>query len=404
MLTDFLKLSLLNLKNRKLRSWLTMLGIFIGIAAVVALISLGQGLQNAIDAQFQQLGHDKITVMGKVGQITSPMASLISSKPLTDRDLNAVRRVNGIEEVTGWLMKSASMEYKKETRGIFIEGIDPETIGMFSGAYAIEKGRDLKKDDKTEVVIGHRLASSDFGRRINVGNKILLDGNEFEVVGIMKKMGTSEDSVAYLHINAMREYMNEPEKYSMLFAQVKNIDEIERIKEDVESELKKLRGEARKEEPVSFVVQTSEQLMQAFGNIFGIVQAVLIGIAAISLFVGGVGTMNTMYTAVLERTKEIGIMKAIGARNSDILLLFLIESSLLGLVGGGIGVFLGLAMGKGAEFVAANLLGTSLLKAAVTPELVLGALLFSLVVGALSGTLPALQASRMNPVDSLRHE
>ncbi|MFA5247531.1 MAG: FtsX-like permease family protein, partial [Candidatus Micrarchaeia archaeon] len=127
-------------------------------------------------------------------------------------------------------------------------------------------------------------------------------------------------------------------------------------------------------------------------------------IAAISLIVGAVGIMNTMYTAVLERTKEIGIMKAIGAKNSEIMVLFLIESGLLGLVGGVIGVILGYIMGKAAEVIANQMLGSSLLKLYFPPELIIGALLFSFVIGALSGMVPARQASHLRPVDALRYE
>mgnify|MGYP000268169986 CR=1 FL=1 len=139
-------------------------------------------------------------------------------------------------------------------------------------------------------------------------------------------------------------------------------------------------------------------------NIFNIVQAVLVGIASISLLVGGIGIMNTMYTAVLERTKEIGTMKAIGARNSHILLLFLIESGLLGLVGGIIGVMIGVGLAKGAEYGAGIVLGNDLLRASLNPVIIFGALAFSFLIGSLSGIAPAYQASKLKPVDALRWE
>ncbi|MFH1823570.1 MAG: FtsX-like permease family protein, partial [archaeon] len=139
-------------------------------------------------------------------------------------------------------------------------------------------------------------------------------------------------------------------------------------------------------------------------DIFGIVQAVFIGIAAISLVVGGIGIMNTMYTAVLERTREIGIMKAVGARNRNILTLFLIESGILGLVGGAIGVLIGIGLSTGVAFVAAQALGTTFLRAVFPWYLIVGALAFSFGIGSLSGILPAIQASRLKPVDALRYE
>jgi putative ABC transport system permease protein len=170
----------------------------------------------------------------------------------------------------------------------------------------------------------------------------------------------------------------------------------------IEKALRQSRGVSKGHE--DFKVSTSEQLLESFNTIFNVVQVIIIGIAAISLIVGAVGIMNTMYTAVLERTKEIGIMKAIGAKNSEIMVLFLIESGLLGLVGGVIGVILGYIMGKAAEVIANQMLGSSLLKLYFPPELIIGALLFSFVIGALSGMVPARQASHLRPVDALRYE
>jgi len=130
----------------------------------------------------------------------------------------------------------------------------------------------------------------------------------------------------------------------------------------------------------------------------------LVGIAAISLIVGGIGVANTMYTSVLERTKEIGTMKAVGAKNSDIMFLFLIESGLLGLIGGVIGVLIGLGLSKIAEYFATVQLGTNLLQASASTNLIIGALIFSFLIGAISGVFPAMQASKLKPVDALRYE
>ena len=168
--------------------------------------------------------------------------------------------------------------------------------------------------------------------------------------------------------------------------------------------MKRDRDEKLKEKPKTFSVSTSEQLLETFGDILSVVQAVLVGIATISLLVGGIGIMNTMYTAVIERTKEIGTMKAVGARNSDILFIFLFESGLLGLVGGAIGIGIGIGLGKTAEYIASVSLGTDLLKAVFPWYLILGALTFSFLVGCISGVAPAYQASRLKPADALRYE
>jgi putative ABC transport system permease protein len=403
---DHFSLAFNNLRRRKLRSWLTMIGIFIGIAAVVALISLGQGLQNAIEEQFEQLGSDKITVMGKAGFIVSPIASELSSKPLTKKDIAIIEKIQGVEIVSGFLMKSLEIEFKKEKKDIIISGIETDDYQkMFKGTYEIYSGKDLKSKDKSKVIIGYNTANKDFNKKIIVGNKIMIAGKDFEVVGIMEKIGSPpDDSSIIMNINSLRELTNEPEIISMIFAKVKKGFEVDQVAENIEKDLKKYRNEKLKEDPKTFSVSTSEQLLETFGNILGVVQAVLVGIAGISLLVGGIGIMNTMYTAVIERTKEIGTMKAIGAKNSDILFIFLFESGLLGVVGGGIGILIGISLSKSAEYISKITFGTDLLQADTTMTLIGGALVFSFLIGTLSGVLPAMQAAKLKPADALRYE
>ena len=158
------------------------------------------------------------------------------------------------------------------------------------------------------------------------------------------------------------------------------------------------------EKTQDFIILTPEELLETFGVVLNIITGFLGGIALISLIVGGIGITNTMYTSVLERTKEIGTMKAIGAQNKDILMIFLIESGLLGLIGGIIGIILGLGIAKGIEFIAFQQLGTRLLQAATPVYLFVGCLAFAFLTGAISGGIPAWQASKTNTVDALRYE
>ena len=174
------------------------------------------------------------------------------------------------------------------------------------------------------------------------------------------------------------------------------------IAEKIKVELRRFRDVKKDEE--DFDIQTPEQLLGSFGDVLNIVQSVLIGIAAISLLVGGIGIANTMYTAVIERTKEIDIMKSVGAQNKDILLIFVIESGMLGLAGGAIGIAVGIGLSKLVEYLAFVYLGTSLIKAFFPWYLILGSLLFSFLVGTISGLLPARQAASLKPVDALRYE
>lgn len=404
MFRDFFVLSLNNLKRRRLRSWLTMIGIFIGIAAVVALISLGQGLQDYITGEFEKLGKDKIIIqpklLGPPGSVTSE--SLI----LTTKDLEFIGSIRGVHWAIGMLMKSGQSKFKDEAKVGFIIGINPEDLKLLSEVQTVEllDGRDLKKDDKFKLVVGYNHAYGDIWKRgIKIGEIIEVEGYDFKVIGVYKKVGNPYDDAAlYITKDVLREILNVGDEESEIIVKTVEGFSPEDVADTIKRKLRQARGE--KEDQETFSVQTSEQLLTTFQNIFAVVQGVLVGIAAISLLVGGIGVMNTMYTAVLERTKEIGTMKAIGARNSHVLLLFLLESGLLGLVGGLIGVGIGISMAKGAEYIAGLYIGTPLLQASMNPLILFGALAFSFVIGTLSGILPAMQASRLKPAEALRYE
>jgi len=402
---DYFSLAFNNLTRRKLRSWLTMIGIFIGIAAVVALISLGQGLQDYIGDEFEKLGSDKLIIQPKGGM--GPPGSVTSkSLLLTSKDLNVIENVRGVEWVAGYLMKQGQAKYKGELGVGFATGIQPKDLDFYLeiGSLEIIDGRTLKKGDKYKVVVGYNHAFGDiWSKELGVGSNILIENVEFKVVGIAGKIGNvMDDGVLYVPKETLAEILDIDDEESYMMAKVATGFDPTDVAEDVTRKLRQFRNE--KEDQETFNVQTSDQLLETFQSIFGVIQAVLVGIAAISLLVGGVGITNTMYTAVLERTKEIGTMKAVGARNRDIRYIFLIESGLLGLVGGAIGVLIGVGMGLGAEYIATIALGTPLLQASFPWYLIVGALTFSFAIGSLSGILPAMQAAKLRPADALRYE
>ncbi|PIO05760.1 hypothetical protein COT29_04400 [Candidatus Micrarchaeota archaeon CG08_land_8_20_14_0_20_59_11] len=405
---DFLALGLRNISHRRTRSLLTVIGIFIGIAAVVSLISLGDGLQNVVAGEFQKMGTDKITVMATAGgMMSSPMASEISANPLTDDDITLIKRVRGVKSVAGMLMKSANIGFKNVKKAGFIYGIPTDdNLKMFEDMQSIEvvEGRKFTRADRNALIIGSYAASDMFDKKkVKIGDTLNVNGRDMRVVGILKSVGNRmDDSSVYAPMETIRDIFGEPELVSMILVQTSPGAEPAGIAEVIEKKMRDRRHEKEGEE--DFSVSTSEQLLATFSLVFGAVQAVVIGIAAISLLVGGIGIMNTMYTSVMERTREIGIMKAIGARNGDILRIFLIESGILGAIGGLVGITIGASIAKIAEIVAAEALGSNILKASFTPELIIGALLFSFLIGALSGVMPARQASLMKPVDALRYE
>jgi len=400
---DYFFLAFNNLKRRKLRSWLTMIGIFIGIAAVVGLISLGQGLQGAIEEQFEQLGSDTIIISSKG---MGPPGSAINSLKLTSKDLEMIENIRGVQYASGYIIKQGQAIYKEEAGigySIGLTEIDFERMMKVQGLEIID-GRKLRDTDKSKVIVGYSHVYGDIWKKtMKMGSNIKIEGNEFEVVGVLSKIGNPlDDGALYMQKDILRKILNLEDEESQIVAKTSSGFNPEDVAEDIERKLRKFRGE--KEGQETFSVQTSTQLLESFSNIFGIVQAVLIGIAAISLLVGGIGIMNTMYTAVIERTKEIGVMKAIGARNSDILFIFVFEAGLLGLVGGAIGIGIGIGLGKIVEYIAVNFLDTNFLQAVFPLYLITGALLFSFLIGTLSGILPAMQAAKLRPAAALRYE
>ncbi len=405
MIKDYFSIVVGSLRHRKLRSWLTMLGIFVGIAAVVSLISLGQGLQGAINDEFEKMGTNKIMV--QAGGLTfGPPGSNFASEKLTDDDAKIIERVKGVDLVGKLISKSSKTEFHDDVRYTFVSGMPTdETRRVIEEMQSFEvvQGRNLKSSDNYKVVIGDLVAKGElYDEEVRLRDRITIQDKEFKVIGIMAPIGNPADDKSMIIPYETSKALFDLDEISVLIIQTQEGVDVNEVAEAVKKDLRNYRDVDEGEE--DFRVQTFEQVMESFNTIFGIVQAVVIGIAAISLLVGGIGITNTMYTSVLERTRDIGIMKAIGARNSDIMKLFLIESGMLGLVGGAIGIIIGFALSKMVEIGISQAYGFDYLKAHFPWYLILGALTFSFVVGSVSGVMPARQAAKMKPVDALRYE
>lgn len=406
MIKDYFNIPYKEIKTRKLRSFLTLLGIIIGIAAVISLITLGAGLQNAIAEQFAALGNDKLFVAPK-GSTLTPGLSIAAVK-ITEKDNDVIKRTPGIRMTSGMIYSSAKVEFNDFVRFFLVTGMstDPAERKLIGEAnsYKLLKGRFHQKGDKYKAVLGFDYTTPGlFQKAVEVGDKILVHGTEFKVIGFWQKIGSPpDDRSVIIPLEVYQDIFNKPKELGIIIAQIQPGEDINAIEEKVTKELRKSRGV--KEDKEDFTVETPENLLSAFTTILDIVQIVLIGIAGISLLVGGIGIMNTMYTAVLERTKQIGIFKALGAKNSQILSLFLVESGLYGLVGGTIGLLLGIIFAKSVESLFKIFIGPAFLSVKISIPLLLGTLLFSFVVGCLSGIAPARKASKLNPVDSLRYE
>jgi putative ABC transport system permease protein len=402
---EFFKLGFKNLKNRKLRSWLTMLGIFIGIAAIIALLSLGQGLSNSINEQFEQMGRDKIMVTPGQGLGLDGSAGQVI---LTEDDKDLVDGIIGVDITSGFLYKAIPVKYKTEQQTVFVMGVytTGEEIEVVKSmqSWEILEGRELSKTDRYKALVGCLYAQDEkiYSKSISLKENIEILGQTFRVIGFMSCVGNNQDdSNVYIPMDIARELFEEPDKMDMLFVKVKPGFSPQLVADKIITKMRRDRDLKEGEE--NFAVQTSEQLIEVFGSILAIIQIVLVGIAGISLLVGGVGIMNTMYTSVMERTREIGIMKAIGARRRYILALFLIESGLMGAVGGVIGVIFGLMIAFTVEFIAKTS-GFVYLNVQISPWLVLFGVGFAYIVGSVAGILPAIKAIKMQAVDALHFE
>ena len=405
MIKDYLFFSFNNLRSRRLRSWLTMIGIFIGIAAVVALIGLGEGLRSAINSQFGFLGTDVLAVTAS-GGFGPPGTGVVN--PLTDKELDKIKKIPGINGAAGRIIEPGKLVFNNKAAFGYAASVpDGEDRKLMEHVMSMkaEKGRLLEDGDSGSVFLGYAFSQEDnpFGKPILPGSRVEVQDKDFRVIGIMEKKGNFQlDGVVFLNEDDLRDLVNrQGDDYDIIAARFDKNADINEIKADIEKKLRNIRDVDEGEE--DFSVQTPGAILETVNSTILAVQIFVYIIAGISLLVGGIGIMNTMYTAVVERTKEVGIMKSIGARNSTIFAFFFIESGLLGVVGGLIGATLGFLGATGVAFVGRLALGSDLIAAKISPALIIGALLFSFVIGSFFGTLPAFQASKLNPVDALRY-
>ena len=403
MLNDYFKLAITNIKKRKLRSWLTLIGIFISVAVIFILISLSLGLQGAIQEQFRQLGTDKFFIMPK-GQAGAPGSG--GAVTLTTKDFDVIKRISGVKQAVYFVAGNGKIEFDNKAKYFMVIGIPPESINLYMEATSItmDSGRAISKSDVGKVMIGWDYKySSVFPKPVLPGSKLLINGQEFKVSGIISRVGNpSDDNAILMSINDFKALFNSGDRVDEIMVQIEPGQNIKDVAARTELRLRNFRGVSEKN--VDFTILTPEELLNSFQSILTIITAFLISIASISLLVGAIGIANTMYTSVLERTSEIGLMKAIGARNSDILLIFVIESGMIGMVGGIMGVIIGIGISKAMEFIAVNQLNTTLLKAAIPWYLIVGCIVFAFLIGAISGFFPARQASKIKVVDALRYE
>jgi putative ABC transport system permease protein len=395
-----------SLTSNKLRSSLTMLGIIIGVAAVIAMLAIGTGAQQAVDDQINSIGTNLIYISSGAQDVRSP-------RPLTLADANALAdpaRAPSVLRVAAVVQSRGSVSYRGESVSTSIVAVTPEYALMRS--LSLTEGQGISDSNlrlrQAVAVLGSDVALSLFGSTQGlVGKTLRVQNQVFRVIGVLESKGGSafgsEDDQILVPLTIAQSRLTRRQihdQVDMIYVQAVESDRMTQAVDEVTKVLA-----ARHKVPQStpdFSILNQQDILETAQSITGIFTMVLGGIAGISLLVGGIGIMNIMYVTVSERTREIGLRKAVGARKLDILVQFLTESAMLSLLGGVIGI--------GLAWVIARLIAAvaSFNDVQFTPLIQLDAILlatiFSAAVGVFFGFYPALRAANLQPVEALRHE
>jgi len=385
------------ISKNKVRSGLTALGIIIGVWAVIVLISIGNGLKLYINQQFESLGANSIYIMPYNQEQLRGQGGSFSTGPkitFSQKDLDRLKRIESAQLVVPTYTTSAVISYKDKEIVTELHGTTAEireamnldlALGQFFNLSQQEGGRDV-------VVLGWKVKDKLFGENNPIGWKIKIDERYFKVVGVIKQkgggLGSNIDNQAYIPYRAAWKLADKKE-FNFILVKAESKDEIAGLKEKIKKIL------AKEYDEEDFSITDQSELLGVISNILNILTAALSGIAAISLIVGGVGIMNVMFVSVSERTREVGLRKAVGATNKDILFQFLAESVALSIVGGVIGFLLAMAT---ASII------NRFFPASITLWSVILSIAVSSLVGIIFGITPARKASKLSPVEALRYE
>jgi putative ABC transport system permease protein len=398
MIKQYFLMAWRGMKGRPLRSWLTIFGIVIGVFLITSLLSLTEGMKETITNQLRMMGGDLVMVMP--GSSSDMMTSMMGGARLSDQDIEAIGRAQGVETVVAMPYGVETVRYLEETNMTFLAGVDWQTglpVLQENMGFEIKSGT-WPIPGRREVLIG-QLVPVELFPDIVPGDTIMIKGRPFTVAGMLRSIGSKQDdSSLYMDLSDFRSVTGQREGAQMVAVKINTPEAVENIRIELEETRKKIRGEEQ-----NFSIITSETAMDMINNIMNIVQLAVIVFASIAVLVGGIGITNTMYTSVYERTKEIGILKAVGAKRSAIAFIFMIESGAIGAVGGLGGVIMGLGVAKILEAIG-QINSMFLIEASFSIFIPIFGILFSFLVGCLAGFFPARQAARLNPVTALRYE
>ncbi len=393
-MNGFLQIALRSLLLNKVRSILTMLGVIIGVAAVIILTSIVGGLQKTIEREFKSFGSNNLFLFpGQPGRARGPGGSVVNKLQFSFGQ--NLEKLNGIVAVSAQVFNSGDGQFKnKESKGITIMGVEDNYLKITS--LDIAQGRFISGSEQAGarlvVVIGNTVKNNLFGKQNPLGQTIKLKNKNFLVIGVLAKrgaiFGADQDNEVFIPLNTARQRF-QIDRPNVFYISVVNTEKIPQVQKEIERVI------SQKIDKEDFSVISQEQGIEFISSILGVLATALGGIAAISLVVGGVGIMNIMFVSVTERTREIGLRKAVGADSNNILTQFLLEAVILSLLGGIIGVLLGM----GVSLVAGKFIDTS-----INPVYVIISFVVSAMIGIIFGVAPAIKASRLDPIVALRYE
>ena len=399
------------LRHSKLRSWLTIIGIVIGVGAVVGIVSLGDAMQAQMQSRLASMDLSSIIISPGYSRAQSEGPGFghgggtTTNVQLTDHDIDALRGIEGIMYVTGEISGRENISYNGESSTLSITGVDPQ-VWKYMNSLEVGSGRLLEPADKYAAVIGSGVASGIYKKDIGINQVITINGKSVRVVGILKEQGGGEDRQIYMPIDAAVNVITDAKKdvFDSIQVKAKSVDIVDTVSTAIEKKLM-ISRHINKEDDRDFTVTALKLRAQSVTSMISSMSLFLGAIAAVSLIVGAVGIANTMFTSVLEKTKEIGTMKAIGAKNRDILMIFLFNSAMVGFVGGVFGVILGELLSALFPMIGVTMMrsggGPSL---SLSPSLMFYGLTLAVLIGVISGVVPAYRASKLKPVDALRYE
>ena len=421
--TTSIKLALRNLYGNKARTALSLLGIVIGVTSVILILSLGNGLRGFVVAQVESFGTDIVEIEVKVPQTSqissqnvASMAGGMQITTLNMEDMEEVAKLPNLGDWYGGILGQQIASYEGENEQTFIFGVSAGMMAADSGA-ELEKGSFfLEEDDrdlKQVVVLGSKTKELFFPNEEAVGKSIKVGKKKFKVIGVMKERssagGFDFNKILYIPVRTLQKKIMGIDHIQFAIFKVNDMDKADQTMEEMRAIMRdrhdiEYDNEKDKKDGIEddFAVISIAEAKEILDKVFNVINYLLLALASISLVVGGVGIMNVMYVAVTERTREIGLRKAVGARNRDILWQFIFESIFLTFIGGVVGVVLGIILSGVATYaISAYDWGVVF---DVSKRSVLLAVGFSMVTGLVFGFYPAKRASQLTPAEAIRKE